>query len=83
MSEPLTRAMRTDDGELLFSDYFNGSGSADSILFPFHLFSFSTLFFNINLSDWELWLRGRGKKLSYVKKNETKGYFQQFNEKDN
>lgn len=33
MSERLTRAMRTDDGELLFSDSFNDYGSRKLILF--------------------------------------------------
>ena len=41
MSELLTRAMRTDDSELLFSDYFNDYGSMKPILF---LLSFSLLF---------------------------------------
>lgn len=33
MSELLTRAMRTDDSELLFSDSFNDYGSMKPILF--------------------------------------------------
>lgn len=39
MSELLTRAMRTDDSELLFSDSFNDYGSMKPILF---LLSFPT-----------------------------------------
>ena len=40
MSELLTRAMRTDDSELLFSDSFNDYGSMKPILFllSFHCF---------------------------------------------
>lgn len=41
MSELLTRAMRTDDSELLFSDSFNDYGSMKPILF---LLSFSCFF---------------------------------------
>lgn len=41
MSELLTRAMRTDDSELLFSDSFNDYGSMKPILF---LVSFSRFF---------------------------------------
>lgn len=41
MSELLTRAMRTDDSELLFSDSFNDYGSMKPILF---LLSFSHFF---------------------------------------
>lgn len=41
MSELLTRAMRTDDSELLFSDSFNDYGSMKPILF---LLSFSDFF---------------------------------------
>lgn len=39
VSELLTRAMRTDDSELLFSDSFNDYGSMKPILF---LLSFSS-----------------------------------------
>lgn len=45
MSELLTRAMRTDDSELLFSDSFNDYGSMKPILFLlsfFFLLTFST-----------------------------------------
>lgn len=44
MSELLTRAMRTDDSELLFSDSFNDYGSMKPILFLLSFF-FSSYFF--------------------------------------
>lgn len=42
VSERLTRAMRTDDSELLFSDSFNDYGSRKAILFLLSAFQEST-----------------------------------------
>lgn len=49
MSELLTRAMRTDDSELLFSDSFNDYGSMKPILF---LLSFFPPTFSNPLDRW-------------------------------
>lgn len=47
MSERLTRAMRTDDGELLFSDSFNDYGSRKLILFVLSVPCFPRVLFRL------------------------------------
>lgn len=65
MSELLTRAMRTDDSELLFSDSFNDYGSMKPILFLLSFPAFS------NPLDRRVEKKGEKKKTFQYIKNLT------------